>query len=44
MDHNEIQSVKNNLKNYLIQFSWSEDIQLSIVAKEYWLYINIKLK
>jgi len=44
MDHNEIQSVKNNLKNYLIQFPWSEDIQLSIVAKEYWLYINIKLK
>jgi hypothetical protein len=44
MDHNEIQSVKNNLKHYLIQFPWSENIQLSIVAKEYWLYINIKLK
>jgi hypothetical protein len=44
MDHNEIQSVKNNLKNYLIQFPWSEQLQLSIVAKEYWLYINIKLK
>jgi hypothetical protein len=44
MDHNEIQSVKNNLKNYLIQFPWSEQLQLSIIAKEYWLYINIKLK
>jgi hypothetical protein len=44
MDHNEVQSVKNNLKNYLIQFPWSEKIQLSIVAKELWLYINIKLK
>ena len=44
MDHNEIQSVKNNLKHYLIQFPWSEQLQLSIVAKEYWLYINIKLK
>jgi hypothetical protein len=44
MDHNEIQSLKNNLKNYLIQFPWSEQLQLSIVAKEYWLYINIKLK
>ena len=44
MDHDEVQSVKNNLKNYLIQFPWSEKLQLSIVAKEYWLYINIKLK
>ena len=44
MDDTEIESVKNNLKTFLIHFKWSQDIKLSVVAKNFWIYINIKIK
>ncbi len=44
MEEYEVESVKNNLKNYLIQFKWSCDIKISVTAREFWVYINFKLK
>jgi len=44
MDETEIESVKNKLKTFLIRFKWSQDIKLSVVGKNFWVYINIKIK
>ncbi len=44
MDEYEVESVKNNLKHFLIQFAWSQDVKISVVAKDLWVYLNIKLK
>ena len=44
MDEYEVESVKNNLKSFLLHFKWSQDVKVSVVAKNFWVYINIKLK
>lgn len=44
MDNNEYESVKNNLRNYLIQFSWVDGVRMSVVTKDLWVYVNIKPK
>jgi hypothetical protein len=44
MDNNEYESVKNNLRNYLIQFPWVDDVRMSVVTKDLWIYVNIKPK
>lgn len=44
MDEYEVESVKNNLKSFLLHFKWSQDVKISVVPKNFWIYINIKLK
>jgi hypothetical protein len=44
MDNNEYENVKTNLRNFLVQFSWIEQIKMSVVTKDLWIYINLKPK
>lgn len=44
MDDFELESVKNNLKRFLLHFKWSQDVKISVVSKNFWVYIHIKLK
>jgi hypothetical protein len=44
MDNNEYESVKTNLRNYLIKYSWVDDVKMSVVTKDLWVYINLKPK
>lgn len=44
IDENEIENVKSNFRNFLIQFKWSDKVQISVTSNDFWLYLNIKLK
>lgn len=44
MDNNEYENLKSNLRNYLIQFPWVDDVKMSVVTKNLWVYINLKPK
>ena len=44
LDSGELMNVKNNLKNFLSKYKWSEKIQISVVPSKFWVYINIKIK
>lgn len=44
MDNSEYESVKTNLRNFLLKFSWVEQIKMSVVTKDLWVYVNIKAK
>jgi hypothetical protein len=44
LDSGELMNVKNNLKNFLSKYRWSEKIQISVVPSKFWVYINIKIK
>ena len=44
IDSGEMENIKTNFKNFLVQFSWSDKIQVSITSNDNWVYLNIKLK
>lgn len=44
IDEGEIENVKSNFRNFLMQFKWSDKVQISITSNQFWLYLNIKLK
>lgn len=37
-------NIKNNFKNFLSKYKWSEQILVSISYNSFWVYLNIKLK
>lgn len=40
----DLTSIKNNFMSFLSKYKWSEKIQISVTANQFWLYLNIKLK
>lgn len=41
---NEIEDIKTDLKNHLQKFKWSNNVLVSVTAKNLWLYLQIKIK
>jgi hypothetical protein len=41
---NEVENIKSNLKSFLIPFSWSDMIQISVSISNNYLFLNIKIK
>jgi hypothetical protein len=44
LDEGEYYNIRNNFKNWLIKFKWSDKILVSITHNEYWIYLNFKIK
>lgn len=44
LDPNYLQTLKEKIKNYLLQFNWSDKIKIFLNYSEFWVYLNIKLK
>ena len=44
MDNNEYESIKNKFRNFLIQFKWVDNVKISVVTRNLWIYLNIKIK
>ena len=44
LDPGEIENVKQNLKNYLIKYKWSEKVLVAAKPQNLWVLIHIKLK
>jgi hypothetical protein len=44
LDPGEIENVKQNLKNYLLKYKWSEKVLVAAKPQNLWVLIQIKLK
>jgi len=44
VDLGELENIKQNLKNFLIKFKWSDKILISIKPQNLWILVQIKLK
>ena len=44
LDPGEIENVKQNLKNYLLKYKWSEKVLVAAKPQNLWILIQIKLK
>jgi hypothetical protein len=44
VDLGELENIKQNLKNFLIKFKWSDKILISVKPQNLWILIQIKLK
>ena len=44
VDLGELENIKQNLKNYLIKFKWSDKILISVKPQNLWILVQIKLK
>lgn len=44
LDDEEYQNLKNNFKNWLVKYKWSDKILISITHSSYWVYFNLKIK
>ena len=44
VDLGELENIKQNLKNYLIKFKWSDKILISVKPQNLWILIQIKIK
>lgn len=44
LDSGEYYNIRNNFKNWLLKFKWSDKILVSITHNEYWIYLNFKIK
>lgn len=40
----DLTNIKNSFMSFLSKYKWSEKIQVSVTANQFWLYLNIKLK
>ena len=43
-DQNQIETIKDNLRSFLLQFKWSDRIQFNVNPSDHWVFVNIKLK
>lgn len=43
-DQNKIETIKDNLRSFLLQFKWSDRIQFNVNPSDHWVFVNIKLK
>ena len=44
MDPAEIENIKNNFRNYLMKYKWSDYIKINFKTEQFWLYLKIKVK
>lgn len=44
MDQSEVENIKQNFRNFLMPFKWSDKVQISVTCNDFWLYLNFKLK
>jgi hypothetical protein len=44
LDQGEIENIKNNFRQFIIQYRWSENIQFNVSVVENWVFINLKIK
>lgn len=44
LEAGEFENIKNNFRNFLIPFKWSEKIQISVTPNQNWVYLNFKIK
>jgi len=44
LDEGELMNIKSNLKSFLINFNWSEKVQISASANKFWIFLKIRLK
>lgn len=44
MDPAEVENAKTNLTNFLMQYRWTEKVQVSVTANNFWLNFNFKIK
>ena len=44
VDNNDIDELKNKLKSHLSKARWSDKVQMSVNADNFWVYTHIKLK
>lgn len=44
LDPNYLQTLREKVKNYLLQFNWADKIKIVLNYSEFWVYLNIKLK
>jgi len=40
----DLENIKNEIKDYLSKYKWTEKCMIGVTAKNFWVYINIKLK
>lgn len=40
----ELENIKLNFKNFLSKNKWVDKVQISVTAKDFWIYLNIKIK
>jgi hypothetical protein len=40
----ELENIKNNFKNHLQKFKWSNNVLVSVKSQDLWLYLQIKIK
>ena len=43
-NQNQIETIKDNLRSFLLQFKWSDRIQFNVNPSDHWVFVNIKLK
>jgi hypothetical protein len=44
MNADDLSSIKNSFMSFLSKYKWSDKVQISVTANQFWLYLNIKIK
>lgn len=44
LDSGEVDNIKNNLRSFLMQYKWSDRVQINVIPSDHWVFINIKIK
>lgn len=44
IDQGELENAKQNFRNYVMKFKWSQKVLISVDWDQFWLFFNIKLK
>ena len=44
MNSEDLETTKNNFRTFLSKYKWSEKVQISVTANQFWTYLNIKIK
>jgi hypothetical protein len=44
LDAGELDNIKSNLRNYLMQFGWSDQVQFNVNNSDSWVFMNLKIK
>jgi hypothetical protein len=44
LDSGEVDNIKNNFRSFLMQYKWSDRVQINVIPSDHWVFINIKIK
>jgi hypothetical protein len=44
LDQGELENIKNNFRQFIMQHKWSENIQFNVTTVDNWVFINLKIK